>query len=141
MIGKKEHCEKLLSDIIKVGSDEKKKAHFIGSIVYIQENAYHHSSVKELTIIDGQQRLTTLSLLLAALSQMLENEILEKFSRIKINNIYLMNPYEANEKKYKLILTEQDKDTFISLIDSENYAMPPVASAKIIANFKFFKNN
>lgn len=135
----KEECRTLFEDIIKVGSNEKAKAHFIGSIVYIQEDTYHHSSVKELVVIDGQQRLTTISLLLAALAQTIESEIISNFSPEQIKEECLINRYKKNDEKYKLILTEQDKDTFISLIDSENYAMPKETSPKITANFEFFK--
>lgn len=134
----KKHCEKLWQDIEKIGTNESAKAYFIGSIVYIHESPYHHSSVKQLLVIDGQQRLTTLTLLLKALYEVIENEILEKFSKQKITNRYLINPDEENEKKYKLILTQNDKDTLISLID-EDKAKPTQTSTKIQENFIFFK--
>lgn len=134
----KKHCEKLWQDIEKIGEDESAKAHFIGSVVYIHESTYHHSSVNQLLVIDGQQRLTTLTLLLKALHKAIENEILEKFSKQKIINRYLTNPDEENEKKYKLILTQNDKDTLISLIDKDK-AKPTQISTKIQENFTFFK--
>ena len=59
-------CKDLLNDIINV-EKENRGTHFIGSIVFIHEGAYSTSEVKELVIIDGQQRLTTINILYAAL--------------------------------------------------------------------------
>ncbi len=56
-------CEQLLDDIFEVGTISKMNAHFIGSIVYVHDDVYTASRIKELTIIDGQQRLTTLTLI------------------------------------------------------------------------------
>lgn len=56
-------CEQLLSDILDVGSSNNISAHFIGSIVYVHDDVYTSSKIKELNIIDGQQRLTTLTLI------------------------------------------------------------------------------
>lgn len=55
-------CNQLFKDIIEVGAKDN-DTHFIGSIVYIHEGVYTSSEVKALVIIDGQQRLTTISLL------------------------------------------------------------------------------
>lgn len=49
-------CKQLLDDILEVGTSDKMNAHFIGSVVYVHDDIYTSSSVKELTIIDGQQR-------------------------------------------------------------------------------------
>ena len=61
------HCKRLLEDIIAVGQSDQKGGHFIGSIVHISDGVYSTSSLTELMVIDGQQRLTTLTLLYAAL--------------------------------------------------------------------------
>jgi uncharacterized protein with ParB-like and HNH nuclease domain len=60
------HCLQLWRDIVRVGSDNNAKAHFVGSVVYI---AAEDTSAKitRWLLIDGQQRLTTLTILLAAL--------------------------------------------------------------------------
>lgn len=133
----KRHCEKLWQDIEKIGANEKIKAHFIGSIVYIKDDIYHHSSINQLMIIDGQQRLTTLTLLLQALGEIIDDNLLG-FSKDEIRDYYLINQYGKNEEKYKLILTQNDKDTLISLID-ENKPKPTQTSTKIQENFIFFK--
>jgi len=56
-------CNQLLDDILKVGLNKKMSAHFIGSIVYVHDDVYQATRLKELTIIDGQQRLTTITLI------------------------------------------------------------------------------
>ncbi|GAA7619018.1 hypothetical protein JP0114_11750 [Helicobacter pylori] len=81
----KEQCEQLWDDIIKTGGNDQIEGHFIGSIVFVQDGIYT-TNHNELLIIDGQQRLTTITLLLTALRNYLndEDEFLEKFSRQKI---------------------------------------------------------
>lgn len=103
----------------------------------MQVDATHSSP---LLIIDGQQRLTTITLLFIALRDHLndEDELLEKFSRQKIQNRYLINSDEKGDKKFKLILSEPDKDTLLSLID-ENRRKPSEPSLKIMENFKLFE--
>ncbi len=111
--------------------------HFIGSILYVRVDATHSSP---LLIIDGQQRLTTITLLLIALRNHLseEVEILGKFSRKKIENRYLINSDKDGDKKFRLILSESDRDTLLSLIDKDR-RKPSEPSSKIMENFKLFE--
>ncbi|WRG40318.1 DUF262 and DUF1524 domain-containing protein [Helicobacter pylori] len=134
----KEHCEQLWDDIIKTGGNDQIEGHFIGSIVFVHDGIYT-TNYNELLIIDGQQRLTTITLLLIALRNHLseEVEILEKFSREKIES-YLINSNKDGDKKFKLILSESDKDTLLSLID-KNKRKPSEPSVKIVENFKLFE--
>ena len=62
-------CRQLWDDIVRSGGDDAIKAHFIGSVVYIEKGLYQVSSQIPLLVIHGQQRLTTLSLLLEALAR------------------------------------------------------------------------
>ncbi len=135
----KEHCEQLWDDIIKTGGNDQMNGHFIGSIVFVQDGIYT-TNYNELLIIDGQQRLTTITLLFIALRDHLndEDELLEKFSRQKIQNRYLINSDEKGDKKFRLILSEPDKDTLLSLID-EDRRKPSEPSLKIMENFKLFE--
>ncbi|EJB68828.1 hypothetical protein HPHPH45_0565 [Helicobacter pylori Hp H-45] len=112
--------------------------HFIGSILYVLDGNTHSNN--PLLIIDGQQRLTTITLLLIALRNHLseEVEILEKFSRKKIENRYLINSDKDGDKKFRLILSESDKDTLLFLID-KNKREPSEPSLKIMENFKLFE--
>ncbi|MFP6189032.1 DUF262 domain-containing protein [Helicobacter pylori] len=135
----KEHCKQLWDDIIKTGGNDQIEGHFIGSIVFEHDGIYT-TNHNELLIIDGQQRLTTITLLLIALRDHLndEDEFLEKFSHQKIQNRYLINSDEKGDKKFKLILSEPDRDTLLSLID-ENKRKPSEPSSKIMENFKLFE--
>ncbi|GAA9259461.1 hypothetical protein TH0138_07550 [Helicobacter pylori] len=136
---KKEQCKQLWDDIIKTGGNDQIEGHFIGSIVFVHDGIYT-TNYNELLIIDGQQRLTTITLLFIALRDHLndEDEFLEKFSHQKIQNRYLINSDEKGDKKFKLILSESDRDTLLSLID-ENRRKPSEPSLKIVENFKLFE--
>ncbi|GAA8288699.1 hypothetical protein HpNP124_08220 [Helicobacter pylori] len=72
---KKEQCEQLWDDIIKIGGNDKMNGHFIGSILYARVDDTHSSP---LLIIDGQQRLTTITLLLIALRNHSSDEVKRK---------------------------------------------------------------
>ncbi len=135
----KEHCEQLWDDIIKMGGNDQIEGHFIGSIVFVHDGIYT-TSHNEILIIDGQQRLTTITLLFIALRDHLndEDEFLEKFSHQKIQNRYLINSDEKGDKKFKLILSEPDRDTLLFLIDKDR-RKPSEPSLKIMENFKLFE--
>ncbi len=127
---KKEHCEQLWDDIIKIGGNDKMNEHFIGSILYARVDDTHSSP---LLIIDGQQRLTTITLLLIALRNHSSDEV-----KRKEMESYLINSGNDGDKKFRLILSESDKDTLLSLID-ENKRKPSEFSLKIMENFKLFE--
>ncbi|MGL2733462.1 GmrSD restriction endonuclease domain-containing protein [Helicobacter pylori] len=136
----KEQCKQLWDDIIKIGGNDKMNGHFrhfIGSILYVLDGNTHSSP---LLIIDGQQRLTTITLLCIALRNHSSDEvkILEKFSCKEIENRYLINSNKDGDKKFRLILSESDKDTLLSLID-KNKRKPSEPSVKIMENFKLFE--
>ncbi|GAA6995698.1 DUF262 and DUF1524 domain-containing protein [Helicobacter pylori] len=129
---KKEQCKQLWDDIIKVGGDDKMNGHFIGFILYVLDGNKH--SGNPLLIIDGQQRLTTITLLLIALRDYLNDEV----KREEIEDHYLINSDKDGDKKFRLILSESDKDTLLSLIDKDR-RKPSEPSSKIMENFKLFK--
>lgn len=126
----KEQCEQLWDDIIKIGGNDKMNGYFIGSILYVLDGNTHSSP---LLIIDGQQRLTTITLLLIAL----RNHSNDEYKRKKIES-YLINSNKDGDKKFRLILSESDKDTLLSLID-KNKRKPSEPSVKIMENFKLFE--
>ncbi|GHP78232.1 hypothetical protein VN0240_12250 [Helicobacter pylori] len=127
---KKEQCEQLWDDIIKIGGNDKMNGHFIGSILYVQVDTTHSSP---LLIIDGQQRLTTITLLFIAL----RNHSSDEVKRKEIES-YLINSGKDGDKKFRLILSESDRDTLLSLID-KNKRKPSEPSSKIMENFKLFE--
>jgi uncharacterized protein with ParB-like and HNH nuclease domain len=115
--GEKE-CQQLWDDILRAGRNDKVPAHFVGSIVYVEKGLYQVSSQSPLLVIDGQQRLTTVSLLIEALARKLaDSEPLEGFAAKKLRNYYLLNALEDGEKRYKLILSQTDKASLIAVLD------------------------
>ncbi|GAA6863567.1 DUF262 and DUF1524 domain-containing protein [Helicobacter pylori] len=129
----KEQCKQLWDDIIKIGGDDKMNGHFIGSILYVHDGQYT-TSYNELFIIDGQQRLTTITLLFTALRDHLSDEVKRK----EIENHYLINSNKDGDKKFRLILSDSDKDTLLYLIDKDK-RKPSEPSSKIVENFKLFE--
>lgn len=134
-------CRQLWADLMRAGRDEKVNAHFIGSIVYVERGLSSVTSQEALLVIDGQQRLTTSTLLIAALAKHFESqgvgELLEAFSAKKLRNYYLLNPDEDGERHFKLILSETDKDTLLAILQGS--PMPAEASSRITENYALFQ--
>jgi uncharacterized protein with ParB-like and HNH nuclease domain len=131
-------CRQLLSDIIETGKNENTNAHFIGSIVYVHDDVYSASGLTELTIIDGQQRLTTITLIYVALFRLakaLNNQLLVN----RLQKTYLINEFAPEDEKLKLKPTENNKDALRHILNSEDGAEFKGYS-KIIENFNYFKS-
>ena len=137
----KKHCEKLWNDVLRLGQNRENPSHFLGSIVYIEPGVSNVSGVRELHVIDGQQRLTTLTLLLAALSRAIE----EQDNNIGITpeelSDYYLNVRRTDESRYKQLLTQHDKDTLIQLLENRiDLNEPPAdASLRLLENYHFFQ--
>jgi uncharacterized protein with ParB-like and HNH nuclease domain/predicted transport protein len=130
-----EQCSRLWYDIVDM-QKKNKTGHFVGSIVNIAEQAMP-TGVQKYMIIDGQQRLTTLSLLLIALRDYAEKHPEDTtINARRIDNMLLKNEYEEGDERYKLLLTETDRDLLISLIEKK-----PISDSglsRIISNYRFF---
>ncbi|BES61132.1 DUF262 and DUF1524 domain-containing protein [Dysgonomonas capnocytophagoides] len=136
----KPQCQQLFSDILSVSRDMSMQGHFIGSIVYFQESIHTISDIPQLLVIDGQQRLTTVSLLIAALADFLKNNEVEiDTTYSKLQNYYLFNSQEDNELRYKLLLTKRDKDTYLNLI--KGIEQPEKHSIRIVENYNYFRDS
>ena len=110
-------CRQLWDDILRSGMNEAIAAHFVGSIVYIEKGLYQVTNQSSLLVIDGQQRLTTITLLLEALARQLgDAEPVNGFSARKLRNRYLCDPDEDGEAAHKLLLTQTDKETLLAII-------------------------
>ena len=141
-----DQCEILWQDILKVGANSAIPGHFVGSFVYVQDaQAQVLSATPQCMVIDGQQRMTTISLLLLAFANAIEktgtdlviNDQL-KISANYIRNNYLLNSNEEGEKRFKLILTQADKDTYLSLL--QKLPAPTESSKRIQENYEFFED-
>ena len=132
-------CQQLWEDILRVGTNDAIPLHFIGSIVYVQGGHASISVGAPLLVIDGQQRLTTLTILLEALARFTnKNEPLDGFSAKKIKHKYLTNPLEDDDRFYKLLLSDTDKETLKALV--RNSELPKEFSIRIKENFEFFSD-
>ena len=132
-------CRQLWEDILRTGANEDISAHFVGSVVYIERGLYQVSSQSSLLVIDGQQRLTTITLLITALANALEGggEPFDSFSQRKLRNFYLLNPEEEGEQHFKLILSQTDKTSLISILNQTE--LPKDYSIRVTENFKLFE--
>ena len=131
-------CRQLWSDIIRTGRNDAISVHFIGSIVYIEAGLSQVSHQAPLLVIDGQQRLTTVTLLLAALATALsETEPVDSFSARKLRNYYLLNPEETGERHYKLLLSQTDRTTLTAIVSGDE--RPQEHSIRVMQNFALFE--
>ena len=113
-----------------------KVGHFVGSIVNIAEQAMP-TGVQKYMIIDGQQRMTTLSLLLLALRDYaIKNPEDTTINARRIDNMLLKNEYESGDERYKLLLTETDRDILMRLVEEK--PIPDDTRSKLLDNYKFF---
>jgi len=131
-------CRQLWDDIVRCGNSDAIAVHFVGSIVYVESGLSQVTHQAPLQVIDGQQRLTSVSLLLAALAKAVaDTEPFDGFSQRKITNYYLLNPEESGERHFKLLLSKTDKDSLTAIVgDGEE---PQHPSLRIRANFELFK--
>jgi uncharacterized protein with ParB-like and HNH nuclease domain len=106
---KNAECKELLNDIISVETEDR-GTHFIGSIVFVHEGTYSTSEVKELVIIDGQQRLTTINILYVALYRFAKENSKPQDAE-RLYNMFLTNQYVQNESS-KLKLKQTDTNSF-----------------------------
>jgi uncharacterized protein with ParB-like and HNH nuclease domain/predicted transport protein len=131
-------CRQLWDDIVRCGRNDRIPVHFIGSIVYVESGLSQVTHQAPLLVIDGQQRLTTVSLLLTALAESVDNtEPFDGFSQRKIRNYYLLNPEEIGDRHFKLLLSQTDKATLTSLVD--NCPHPENKSLRVIENYISFQ--
>ncbi len=129
-------CSQLLNDILDVGR-KKTDNHFIGSIVYIHDGIFTSAEVKPFVIIDGQQRLTTISLLYLALLHHAERNGMDEKAE-ELQQTFLQNKFVKNENsKLKLKQAAANNSAFKHIIDGQN---PDTFGefSRIIENYRFF---
>lgn len=130
-----EQCRRLWNDIVNM-QKKNKQGHFVGSIVNIAEQAMP-TGVQKYMIIDGQQRMTTLTLLLIALRDYaIKHPEDTSINYRRIDNMLLKNEYENGDERYKLLLTENDRDILINLVEQNPIADNTVS--RLITNYNFY---
>ncbi len=130
-------CKQLLSDILAAGASEGTQAHFIGSIVYLHDDIYSASGIRELSIIDGQQRLTTITLIYIAIYRLLKS-VGDQQRLARIHETYLINKFAAEEEKLKLRPTDNNDRAIRHLLAGEAADSFGGGFSRIISNFAFF---
>lgn len=130
-------CKELITDIISV-EKHNRGTHFIGSIVFIHEGAYSTSEVKELVIIDGQQRLTTINIIYVALYRYAKDNGLQKDSEMLLNT-FLTNQYvEQESSKLKLKQTDANSLAFKAIMNGTENEFGQYSN--VFENFNYFQN-
>lgn len=130
-------CQQLFNDILAIGADDSQSGHFIGSIVYVHDDVYTASGLRELTIIDGQQRLTTLTLIFIALYRYAMATGKDQQAQ-RIYKTYLINEFAEDSEKLKLKPTDNNKAALSQIMDPKE-ALKATGYSRIIENFRFFQ--
>lgn len=132
----KEQCEQLFNDLIDI-SKNNFRSHFIGSVVSIYNN---DKGGREYLIIDGQQRITTLSILLQVIYRGLNEKVFKsKDDRLKekIQEEYLVNRHVEDDKRIRLKPIKDDAEAFSKLFENEDNF---IDDSNITINFWYFHN-
>lgn len=130
-----DQCKRLWNDIVEM-EKKGKTGHFVGSIVNIAEQAMP-TGVQKYMIIDGQQRMTTLTLLLLALRDYaVVHPEDTSINAHRIDGMLLKNEFETGDERYKLLLTETDRNILISLVESK--PIDADTRSRLLDNYKYF---
>ena len=130
------HCKQLFEDILNVGKDIDITSHFIGSIVYIHEGVYGIGE-KEFYVIDGQQRMITITLLHIALYHRLK-ESKEEYAD-EIYELYLVNKFSKRDIKLKLLPPEENLNILNKILEENWEELEDYQDRNIVKNYNFFK--
>lgn len=134
-----DECQQLWTDIRRVGQNPTGWKHFCGSIVYIADDVSTLTQQAPVLVIDGQQRLTSVILLLAAICREVgEDEPVEGFSALALRDRYLIDPHAKGNKKFKLQLTKTDRETLNAIVQGMD--APDNHSIPIKRNFELFRS-
>ena len=132
-------CEELWDDIMRVGDSDDGESHFMGMLLYAAD-VQRWGSGELLDVIDGQQRLTTVTLLLCALARYLEESSGKKdgVSASGLRVRYLQTG-RGGKMVGKLALSSMDRDTLFALVGAGE--MPEEPAGRLIENLELFYGN
>lgn len=135
-------CKDLWDDTMRAG--QKNELHFVGSFLYTPESASTATSLKRNLLIDGQQRMTTISLMLAAFLDYIDEDegrasFLTDVKPKSLRKNYLFNDDDyMGESRFKLILTQDDKATLQALVSKA--PLPENPSKSLVDNYRYFSD-
>lgn len=137
---REEHCKQLFTDICSMVSDSKRKFHFMGTIVYISNDEVDMIDFHEYVVIDGQQRITTVMLLLKAIHDSFKSMGDKENNKIaeKIYDHYLTNKYAESQNKLRLKPMLEDEKVF-QLIMEDQFDFIDKKST-MFKNYSLFRN-
>lgn len=133
---KEDNCRQLYEDLKKIVRDHR-ESHFFGSIV---SSVIGNGASTEYHIIDGQQRLTTVSLLLLAIRNLIrQKKITAHEDRLddQINDRFLVSPWAKEGDKIKLRPVKSDREALAKLFGEEEDYDP---ASNLTLNYRFFCN-
>ena len=138
-VGTEAECEQLWKDILQIASDRTDRSHFLGSVVYISTGDAAASFTRWL-LIDGQQRVTTLTLLLAALRDYIVKTgwsgTKDGPTAKRVDAYFLKNVEEEGDRRPKLVLRRHDQATLKAILDRDE--LPQNPSERIRDNHDWF---
>ena len=133
-------CKQLWLDILQIGAETTSREHFIGSIVYIS-TADMRAAFTRWLLIDGQQRVTTLTLLLAALrAHIIEtgwSGTEDGPTARRVEAYFLKNVEEEGPRRPKLVLRRHDQTTLQAILDGNE--LPQNLSNRVRDNYEWFR--
>ena len=140
------HCRRLWEDLLQSASTpagQQPREHFVGSVVHAAVQGTT-GTLPQLLIIDGQQRLTTLTLLLLAIRDHLGDDAMPKEhraffpSRAELEGEYLINQYKTGDDRYRLLLRHADRRALCALVKPDEVAHPYPSQVK--TNYNWFRS-
>ncbi|MEH2012030.1 DUF262 domain-containing protein [Nostoc sp.] len=130
-------CQQLWNDVLRAANDDRISGHFIGSLVHMADSIYLTAAIPKLLVIDGQQRLTTLTLILSILSKAIKATSEEfDITSDALEDFYLFNRHAKGNERYKLLLNQKDRETLIFLLEDKE--IPDNSSPRIVENYRHF---
>ena len=144
-----EQCVQLWEDILEVGRREGPATHFTGSVVWVQQGVMSAAGITPVLIIDGQQRVTTVTLLVIALAEYARGhvqavqagELAFSYEEI-LDSKFLINKYKRGDDRYRLTLSQGDAPVLRALIDRLEDPERPAElpeSSRLVKNLGLFR--
>ncbi len=133
-----EQCQQMWDDIVRAGASD--GDHFIGSIVYIAGDTTT-AVFSSWLVVDGQQRLTTLTLLLIALRDHIQETgwAGHEPTVAQIDAYYLKNAHESGERRFKVALRRHDDVTLKALVEGKEPSEIESSSELVVEAYLYFR--